>query len=560
MLSPLSTCEVDQAAPTAGGPFQRLARRRPFLCLFGLVMVSNAAGSVFSFFYNTHLIVDRYLDTTQKAVFWDWASPIYNFVAYPTCLGLMYFLLRPLMVCRCALREGRAIPAARLEKCRRRLVNLPFLQVSINFVGWLPGMVFFPWMVCGLGGSHNAGAIWGQFTVSFLISALFTTVQTFFIMEAFLIAFLYHDFFQDGRPADVKGVVRIPFGIRLALLWTAVAVMPLVALLAVALNVDPHDADYSDLRGLAALVAVCGVLSGGFISFLVGKDLFGWLRRHGEATEQIARENFDTRVPDKRPDEWGRLSDRFNDMAMALGRARAVHETFGQVVGPEVRDEIMERYHRLGGQVQEVTVLFADIRGFTRRSSGERPERVVELLNRFLTLAVEAVEDKRGLVNKFLGDGIMALFGAPRPRADHADLAVASALDMLARLEKLNEELAANGQAPLVIGVGLHTGPALVGCVGSATLDQTNGRERIRKEFTAIGETVNLCQRIEQLTKTCGGPILLSDHTRSQLKYPVSLVELGPQTVPGCEHCPSIYRVVMPQESRCQIEAIRHNA
>src|SRR5262245_46019023 len=204
-------------------------------------------------------------------------------------------------------------------------------------------------------------------------------------------------------------------------------------------------------------------------------------------------------------------------MADALQRGKLVRDTFGHFVVPDVRDQILERYRGLGGEVHEITVLFADIRGFTRRSAGEAPERVVELLNRFLTLAGRAIEENGGKVNKFLGDGIMALFGAIRERDDHADQAAAAAQDIVTRLNGLNAELQLAGQQPLTVGIGIHTGPALVGVIG-ATLLRTDGRARFRTDFTAIGETVNLAQRIEQLTKICGGPILLSGQTRERLR------------------------------------------
>jgi adenylate cyclase len=527
------------------GAFVTLLRRRPFLGLFGLIILSNAAGSFFNIEYNQHLVIGRYMDDAQKAAF----VPVmlgYNVVAYGAGLALILYLLLPLMRCRKKLLCGEAVAPGSMEVCRRRLVNLPFIQVCVNFLFWIPGAVVFPWLICLLGGTHNADAIWVQFMVSFFVSAGLTTVQTFFLVEAYLMAVLYPDFFQDARPAEVQGVIRISFPMRLFLLWSAVALMPLVALLAVVLNFRPQPQDMAELGGLARGVAIVGIVSGGLISWIVGRDLFRWVRTHAEATEQIAQENFDVRVAEKRPDEWGRLTDRFNDMAVALGRARQLHETFGVVLGPEVRDEILDRYPggELGGEVQEVTVLFADIRGFTRRSAGEPPERVVELLNQFLTLAVRAVEDHRGMVNKFLGDGIMALFGAPRPRDDHADRAIASAVDMLRHLVQLNQDLLEKGQASLTIGIGIHTGPALVGCVGV----MSDGKQRPHKEFTAIGETVNLCQRIEQLTKTCGSRILLSEQTRLRLRQPVPLVALEPQEVPGCQ-APLLVHALREDES-----------
>jgi adenylate cyclase len=309
--------------------------------------------------------------------------------------------------------------------------------------------------------------------------------------------------------------------------------MPLLALLVVA---------WDGARELVPWVALIGALSALLIFRFARADIIHWVREYSRATHQIRRGNFDYRIPQKRPDEWGRLNDRFNDMAEALSEGQKEHEQFGQMVGAEVRDVVLERYqHGLVGGVQEITVLFADIRGFTRRSAGEAPERIVELLNRFFTLAVRAVEERSGHVNKFLGDGIMALFGATEPRPDHADLAVLSAQDLLTRLEQLNEELRDLHQPPLVLGIGIHTGVAVVGCIG-ATLETADGRQKVRKEFTAIGETVNLCQRIEQLTKTCGGPILLSEKTRLHLRLTIPLIGLGPQDIPGCEEKLSIYK------------------
>jgi adenylate cyclase len=522
-------------------PWLALVRRWPFVALFVIVIVSNAAGSFFNFVYNIKLIVERHLDAAQTRVFWDVAAPAYNLVAYPACLGVTLYLLWPLIRCRHKQRTGQPVSPAELEFCRKRLVSLPFYQVCVNFLGWIPGAVFFPLVICTLGGMHNAEEIWLHFLVSFTVSALLTTAQTFSLLETFLIHVLYPQFFQDARPAEVRGVVRVPFTVRVLLLWGAVAVMPFVTLLAVVWNFRAEQG--AELWGWALAVGLVSTASSALIYWLGVWDLLRWLRRHAAATGEIAAENYGHRILDKRPDELGLLTDSFNDMVANLGRSRHWRETLGQIVGPEVRDEILERFPGLGGEVRELTVLFADIRGFTRRSAGAAPERVVALLNRFLTLSVAAVEGKLGMVNKFLGDGFMALFGPRRDRHDHADLAVAAALDLLARLERLNAELAEQGEAPLTIGIGIHSGPALLGCIG-AVLSRGDDREVVRKELTAIGATVNLGQRLEQLTKTCGGPILLSGATRVRLKGAVALTDEGSHHVPGLEEPVAVYRVV----------------
>lgn len=509
-------------------------QRWPFASVFLLSALCNLGGSAFSFAYNKLLIVDA-LSPAQQAAFWGWVAPAYNLAAYPLGLGMMAVLIAPLSRCLRDLRAGRPVRPERLEQCRRRLVNLPVCQVCINFLGWAPGAVFFPLGVCLLAGWDGAAFLWWHFIVSFLVTALLTTVQTFFLLETFLLKVVYPEFFRDARPADVPGAWRLPLAGRLLLYWVATAVVPVVSLLAIALNaVGERHANLDLLGRLALAVAVGGVLSSALIALLVGRGLLGWVDAHGRATTRVAQEDYDHRIAEKRPDELGRLTDRFNDMAEALGRARALRQTVGQLVRPDVLEEVVEHHPQLGGEVREVTVLFADIRGFTLRSAGEAPDRVVGLLNRFFSLAVAAVEEEGGLVNKFLGDGFMALFGVPRIDADHADRAVGAALRLLERLDRLNLDLAAAGDEPLAVGVGIHTGPALVGCIG-ASLPSKDGRPRLLKEYTAVGETVNLGQRVEQLTKKLGGPVLITERTRDRLKLPVPLSCLGLQKPAGSE-------------------------
>ncbi len=517
-------------------------RRHPLVAFFALAVLSNAAGSAFSILYNNWLIVGHYLTPRQTAAFWQtvWA---YNLVAYPVCLAVLASLLLPVARCRRRLVAGQPVSPGVLARCQRRLINLPALQVGLNFLGWIPGAVVFPLGIGLLGGWQDIAAIGWQFAVSFLVSALLTTVQTYFLLEAFLFQYVYPDFFRQDRPAAIEGgVIRITFRQRMILYWVAVALVPLTALLVVELNCTPEHSDWlTDLRRLALGVTAVSVVSSAVIGAITGRTLLSWLTAHAEATEQIAAGNYDHRIEEKRPGEFGRLTDRFNDMAAELARACLMRETFGQMVGPEVRDE-MDRYPGLGGEVKEVTVLFIDIRGFSRRSAGEPPERVVELLNRFFTLSFAAVQRHGGHVNKFLGDGLMALFNVPWDCDDHADRAVAAALDLVVQLRRLDDDLKRQGQDPLVVGIGIHTGPALVGCIG-ATLGSEGGRRQVRKEYTAIGETVNLAQRIEQLTKRCGGPVLLSEATRRRLRDPVPLACLGPQELSGCKEQLTVHQV-----------------
>ncbi|MBX7058422.1 MAG: adenylate/guanylate cyclase domain-containing protein [Leptospirales bacterium] len=174
---------------------------------------------------------------------------------------------------------------------------------------------------------------------------------------------------------------------------------------------------------------------------------------------------------------------------------RSKRERMGRYFSPEVAQQILEQPEAAAqGQLQQVTALFADLRGFTAMSEKMSPEDVVSLLNGYLERMVAVIFAHGGTLDKFLGDGILAYFGAPLIREDHALRAARCAMDMHQALEQLNKERAASGLAALQIGIGLNSGAALVGDIGPAT----------RREFTVVGDTINLASRIEALTKELG--------------------------------------------------------
>ena len=215
---------------------------------------------------------------------------------------------------------------------------------------------------------------------------------------------------------------------------------------------------------------------------------------------------------------------------------RKIARLFGRYVSRDVYDQLVANpsLARLGGQRREMTVLFSDIRGFTTVTEQGQPEAIVGTLNEYFTRMVDLVFQHRGTLDKFVGDMVMALFGAPLDDDEHAEHAVQTALAMVDELEVLNGRWAAEGRPTLDIGIGINTGPMIAGNIGSEAI----------MSYTVIGDAVNLGSRLESLNKEYGTRIIISEATRRQLKDRYDLRVLGDVIVKGKSEAVSIFEVV----------------
>jgi adenylate cyclase len=192
-------------------------------------------------------------------------------------------------------------------------------------------------------------------------------------------------------------------------------------------------------------------------------------------------------------------------------RDRAVR-IFGQYVSPQIAEKLLHQPVELGGELRNVCVMFLDIRDFSSYAAGEKPEAVMAYLNTLFDFMIDVVNQHHGIVNKFLGDGFMAVFGAPIEDAERCGHAVGASLEILERLDRLN----ATGKIhPTRVGIGLHMGEAVTGNVGSTE----------RKEYTIIGDVVNVASRLEQATKELHARLLISEAVRRSLDGAISRVE-----------------------------------
>jgi adenylate cyclase len=233
-------------------------------------------------------------------------------------------------------------------------------------------------------------------------------------------------------------------------------------------------------------------------------------------------------------DEIGHLGTALNEMAHGLRDRDRIKEIFGRYVTTQVSQELLEKQITLGGERRRVTMLFSDIRNFTSMSEGMTPERIIEFLNDYFSEMVDAVFEHHGVLDKFIGDGMLAVFGSLDVVEGHERRAVLTALRMKARLAKLNGERAMIGQPPIAIGIGVHTDEVIVGNIGS----------RKRLEYTVIGDGVNTCSRVEGLNKEFGTTILITDATYEQVRDEFECRAMPEAPLKGKTKVPRVFEVV----------------
>ena len=199
----------------------------------------------------------------------------------------------------------------------------------------------------------------------------------------------------------------------------------------------------------------------------------------------------------------------------------------------EVAQDLQQSGFALGGKRVLATVMFSDIRGFTALVERQSPEDTIELLNTYYTLMFDAISAQGGVVNQMVGDGLMALFGAPLPLADHGGAAVRAAQEMIELVGQLNQDRVAAGQSPIAIGIGIATGEVVAGYTGTQQ----------RATYTCIGDTVNLAARLETHTKVAQRAILIDGATRAALADGAAVTPLGAVALRGKANAVDVFAI-----------------
>jgi adenylate cyclase len=274
---------------------------------------------------------------------------------------------------------------------------------------------------------------------------------------------------------------------------------------------EPIDGITTSLKTLKwkfILGAVAGLGTLALVILFVSRLIVNPVKSLISGVQEISRGNYAHRIEKTTPDEIGYLTNQFNLMAQGLQEREFIRDTFGRFVSPDVANRVLETNPSLGGELCQAVILFSDLRGFTTFSEHLPPETVVTHLNSYFSQMDSCIQRHGGWINKYLGDGLLAIFGAPVSLENPYESAVKAALDMQEALLDFNKRQ----NVECRMGVGIHAGEIVIGNIGS----------QARMEYTCIGDTVNTSARIEELTGRYHIPILMSSQVQSRID-PVDL-------------------------------------
>lgn len=283
-----------------------------------------------------------------------------------------------------------------------------------------------------------------------------------------------------------------------------------------------------------SLITLAALLFSVMVIYLFARTLTVPVKRLVAASNKISQGDYDIKLNAKSKDEIGVLTNSFVSMAGGLQEREKMKEAFGKFVNKQIADMAMKGEIKLGGERKEVAIFFSDIRSFTKISESLQPEQVVEFLNEYMTAMVECVEATNGVVDKYIGDAIMAVWGTPISYGNDSENAINGALLMRTALMKFNEGRGGQDKPIIKIGCGINTGAVLAGQIGSSS----------RMEYTVIGDAVNLASRVETLNKPFGTDILITSDTYAEVKDIFAVEKMKKITVKGKSKPQQIYAVL----------------
>jgi class 3 adenylate cyclase len=261
---------------------------------------------------------------------------------------------------------------------------------------------------------------------------------------------------------------------------------------------------------------------------IFSKEIYRGFKELASSFEKVRNGDYGYQAVVLTNDEFGVLADDFNQMSKGLEEREFIRDTFGKYIAPEIAAEVIGKRVNLSGELRNTTILFTDIADYTSISEKMTPEELVKMLNEYFSFMIGIIQTNKGVVNKFIGDSVMAVFNAPVKDEEHADNALKAAVEII----KGSDDVKFNG-ITIRTRIGINTDEVLVGNIGASD----------RHEYTVIGDGVNLASRLEQLNKNYGSNIMIGERTKELLRAEYKLDKITGVQIKGKKEDQTVYKV-----------------
>ena len=441
----------------------------------------------------------------------------------------IHILFRPILR---FLQDPENAPATLREHALARALNMPFLTFQRIMGIHLPAAII-PGLVLTFLGKSLFGVPFQHWQLILFVALTFVVASCHALLEYLLIQKPCRQIVDTMSPyiptemrSRLYGVVRLPSQKQMLIAVLTLVVVPQVVIGATAVyrlydikSTVPGFPEH-ELVGFFLWILFAVVVISGFslwISRLVAQGFSSPLAELGRAVSKVEKGLLHDRLEDLRSDEFSELYRGFNRMLAGLEEREGLREKFGRYLPPVLVSKMLREEVKLGGALMQVSVLFCDIRNFAVLLESFEAPQVMDMLNAFYTEVHQAIWDSGGVVDKHVGDTLMAVYGSQMPDSNHSRSALDGALGILRVLERFNQAQATQGLPAFQVGIGVASGPAMVGNIGSPQ----------RMEFTVVGAPVYRAERLKSLARMLDNTILVSEECWQKTKHAYQYSDLG---------------------------------
>lgn len=499
---------AEEAVTVGATPGSTARARSTVRGVVRLQILANGLGAFAVFCYFSFLLSPQAEDGLA-----DNNLNLLAFTCYSAAMVLLALPLNTLFVRRAMnwVREGKT-PT---DSQRKLLFSLPLAETLTALISWIGSAILFGVI------NHDVQRV----SLGILLAGVVTCTLLYLLLEGHFRPVYALALADADLPADRRDVLP-----RLMLAWLLGSAVPLISIGLIPI-ISPASVEGYRLTGIAAVSLIAGVVVMGLAARSVARPL-NTIR---DALKDIEQGDLNVYIPIDDLGELGRLAEGVNDLAAGMREQELLRELFQRQVGQAgLADLAIDQGISGTGSKREVTVLFVDLRGYTRFSESHPPEDVVAMLNRFFRVVVAEVSRAGGWVNKFEGDAALCLFGAPQDQTDHADRALRAAVSLPAALEAADDLLGA--------GIGVASGEVIAGFVGTPE----------RFEYTVIGDVVNLASRLCDEAKAVPSGVLASSSTILSASQREAWVPSGRLTIRGRQEKAAVYTLRPAQKRRAR--------